>query len=205
MIHVALVEDDPIIRQSLALIIDGTPGFSCQYHFGDAESALAELPRIKPDVILMDIHLPGTSGIEATAALKAMRPEWDIVMLTGKSDQRSIFDSLCAGATGYLLKQTPPVELLRAIEEVSKGGAPMSASIARKVLGSFQREQQSPLTPRETEVLGRLCDGETYTAIAEALFVSGHTIRTHIKNIYQKLHVSSRAEAVRKALKDKLI
>ncbi|MEM7658366.1 MAG: response regulator transcription factor [Bacteroidota bacterium] len=205
MIHVALVEDDPLIRQSLALIIDGTPGFSCNHQYEDAESALTDLPAVRPDVILMDIQLPGISGIEATATLKAMGTEWDIVMLTGKSDQQSIFDSLCAGATGYLLKQTPPADLLRAIEEVSNGGAPMSASIARKVLGSFQRESTSPLTKRETEVLGRLCEGETYTAIAEALFVSGHTVRSHIKNIYQKLHVSSRAEAVRKALKNKLI
>ena len=205
MIHVAIVEDDRDIRQTLALIIDGSPGFSCQYQYEDCESAVLEIPNIRPDVVLMDINLPGMSGIEGTQKLKGELPDLDILMLTIKTDNASIFDSLCAGATGYLLKHTPPVDLLRAIKEVKEGGSPMSAVIARKVLTSFQRSTTSPLTDRETEILKRLCEGQTYTTISEELFVSGHTVRSHIKNIYSKLHVNSRAEAVRKALKDKLV
>lgn len=205
MIHVAIVEDDRDIRQTLGLIIDGSPGFSCQYMYESCEDALKEIPKIKPDVVLMDINLPGMTGIEGTVKLKAKMPDLDILMLTIKTDNASIFDSLCAGATGYLLKHTPPVDLLHAITEVKSGGSPMSAVIARKVLTSFQRSSTSPLSQRETEILKHLCDGLTYTTIAEKLFVSGHTVRSHIKNIYSKLHVNSRAEAVRKAMKDKLV
>lgn len=205
MIHVAIVEDDRDIRQTLALIIDGSPGFTCQYQYEDCETAVQDIPKIRPDVVLMDINLPGMTGIEGTAKLKAKMPDLDILMLTIKTDNSSVFDSLCAGATGYLLKHTAPVDLLRAITEVKEGGSPMSSVIARKVLTSFQRTATSPLTTRETEILSRLCDGQTYTTIAEELFVSGHTVRSHIKNIYAKLHVNSRAEAVSKALKDKLV
>ena len=205
MIHVAIVEDDRDIRTTLALIIDGSPGFSCQYQYEDCETAVKEIPKVRPDVVLMDINLPGMTGIEGTKKLKAKMPDLDILMLTIKTDNSSVFDSLCAGATGYLLKHTPPVDLLKAITEVKGGGSPMSAVIARKVLTSFQRSATTPLTDRETEILKRLCDGQTYTTIAEELFVSGHTVRSHIKNIYSKLHVNSRAEAVRKAMKDKLV
>ncbi|MEL6698407.1 MAG: response regulator transcription factor [Bacteroidota bacterium] len=205
MIHVSIVEDDRDIRRTLALIIDGTPGFSCARTYEDCETAIPDILDYKPDVVLMDINLPGMSGIEGVKQLKQARPELDILMLTVKVDNQSVFDSLCAGATGYLIKATPPTQLLAAIEEVYKGGSPMSMDIARKVLSSFHQPVTSPLTARETEILRRLCDGENYKTIAEALFVSGHTIRTHIKHIYAKLHVHSRAEAVRKALKNKLI
>ncbi|MEL6632361.1 MAG: response regulator transcription factor [Bacteroidota bacterium] len=205
MIHVSIVEDDRDIRRTLALIIDGTPGFSCARTYEDCETAIPDILDYKPDVVLMDINLPGMSGIEGVKQLKQARPELDILMLTVKVDNQSVFDSLCAGATGYLIKATPPTQLLAAIEEVYKGGSPMSMDIARKVLSSFHQPVTSPLTARETEILRRLCDGENYKTIAEALFVSGHTIRTHIKHIYAKLHVHSRAEAVKKALKDKLI
>ncbi len=205
MIHVSIVEDDRDIRRTLALIIDGTPGFSCARTYEDCETAIPDILDYKPDVVLMDINLPGMSGIEGVKQLKQTRPELDILMLTVKVDNQSVFDSLCAGATGYLIKATPPTQLLAAIEEVYKGGSPMSMDIARKVLSSFHQPVTSPLTARETEILRRLCDGENYKTIAEALFVSGHTIRTHIKHIYAKLHVHSRAEAVKKALKDKLI
>lgn len=205
MIHVAIVEDDPAIRQPLQLIIDGTPGYSCQYAYPAAEEALVELPRIRPDVVLMDINLPGITGIEAVQKLKVKLPDLDVIMLTVQVDDHSVFESLCAGASGYLIKSTPPARLLAAIDEVRAGGAPMSMQIARKVLQSFRRSTESPLTSRETDILRLLCEGQTYSSIAEALFVSGHTVRTHIKNIYQKLHVSSRAEAVRKAMRDKLV
>lgn len=205
MIHVAIVEDDHDIRRTLALIIDGTPGFSCQFDYVDCETALPEILKYKPDVVLMDINLPGMSGIEGVKKLKAQMPNLDVIMLTIQVDDHSVFESICAGATGYMLKSTPPAALLQAIEEVNKGGAPMSASIARKVLGSFRRSSQSPLSERETEILRLLCEGQNYKGIAEQLFVSGHTVRSHIKNIYKKLHVNSRAEAVKKAMRDKLV
>ncbi|MEM8891968.1 MAG: response regulator transcription factor, partial [Bacteroidota bacterium] len=169
------------------------------------ESAIPEILKYKPDVVLMDINLPGMSGIEGVKKLKAQQPDLDIIMLTIQVDDHSVFESICAGATGYMIKSTPPAALLQAIEEVNKGGAPMSANIARKVLGSFRRSSDSPLSDRETEILRLLCEGQNYKSIAEALFVSGHTVRSHIKNIYKKLHVNSRAEAVKKAMRDKLV
>lgn len=205
IIHVAIVEDDPEIRQLLKLIIDGTPGFSCHLNFEDAETALAEIPRYRPHLVLMDIHLPGMSGIECVQKLRKLMPELDIIMLTIQEDDESVFDSLCAGATGYLVKGTPPAELLEAIQEARAGGSPMSPQIARKVVRSFRSSSKTPLSDRETEVLKLLCKGDNYKGIAEALFVSTNTVKAHIKNIYKKLHVNTRAEAVGKAHKDKLI
>ncbi|MEM6629347.1 MAG: response regulator transcription factor [Bacteroidota bacterium] len=205
MIHVALIEDDPDIRKTLALIIDGTPGYSCTHHYPDVESALDPLHSFQPDVVLMDINLPGMSGIEGVKELKEKLPSVDVLMLSIQEDDHSVFESLRMGATGYLVKSTPPTQLLQAIQEVQQGGAPMSAHIARKVLSYFHPSRRSPLTPRESEILRLLCEGQTYSSIGEALFISGHTVRSHIKNIYQKLYVNSRAEAVKKALKDKLI
>ena len=205
MIHVALVEDDPDIRQTLALIIDGTPGYSCTLHFPDCESAIDPIVSFSPDVVLMDINLPGISGIEGVKRLKSALPDLDILMLSIQEDDQSIFDSLRMGATGYLSKNTPPSQLLNAIKEVTEGGAPMTAHIARKVLSSFHPSPQTPLSERESDILKLLCEGLTYSSISDKLFISGHTVRTHIKNIYKKLHVHTRAEAVKKAIKDKLI
>lgn len=204
-ITVAIIEDDAQIRQLMTLIVDGSPGFQCRQSFGDCDSALPEIRGHPPDVVLMDINLPGMSGIEGVRILKADLPETDFIMLTIQEDEDSIFDSLCAGASGYLLKDTPPAELLEAICDVHNGGSPMSGAIARKVIASFRKPLESPLSPRETEVLERLCDGGNYRDIADALYISGDTVRAHIKNIYRKLHVNSRAEAVKKAIKDKLI
>jgi DNA-binding NarL/FixJ family response regulator len=205
MIQVAIIEDDQDIRETLSLLIDGTPGFVCSQSYNDCESALADLPKDLPDVVLMDINLPGMSGIEGTRYLKNRFPDLDILMLTIQVDDDSVFESICSGATGYLLKDTSPDALISAIEEVKQGGAPMSTQVARKVVLSFKRTEENPLTTREQEILKKLCDGQNYKAIAEELFVSGHTVRSHIKNIYRKLHVTSRAEAVKKAFKDKLI
>jgi len=204
-ISVAIVEDDREIRQLLTLIIDGSPGYTCKQSFNDCEMALPEIEKNPPDVVLMDIDLPGMSGIEGVRQLNEKLPETNFIMLTIKEDDDSIFDSVCAGATGYLVKDMPPVELLRAIREVCEGGAPMSASIARKVVTSFKKSVTSPLTTRETEVLQKLCDGDNYKTIAETFFISGDTVRAHIKNIYRKLHVNSRAEVVKKAIHDRLI
>lgn len=206
IIHVAIVEDDDEIRQTLALIINGTPGYFCRHTFVDAESAIKELPNLYVNVVLMDIELPGITGIEATKKLKPSLAETDFIMLTIMQDETSIFNSLCAGASGYLLKDTPPSELLQSIKEVFKGGSPMSTNIARKVILSFQKTTPpSPLSNRETEILKLLCDGMNYRSIAEKIFLSSHTVKSHIKNIYKKLHVNSRAEAVKKAIKDNLL
>ena len=205
IIHVAIVEDDDEIRQTLALIIGGTPGFHCKHLFVDGESALKELPNLYVNIVLMDIELPGINGIATVKKLKPNLTEVDFLMLTVREDDASIFESLCAGASGYLMKDTPPSELLLAIQEVHKGGAPMSTNIARKVVQSFQNLTPSPLSDRETEILKLLCEGLNYRSIAEQLFLSAHTVKSHIKNIYKKLHVNSRAEAVKKALKDGLI
>ena len=204
-IHVAIVEDDPEIRQTLALIIDGTPGFWCKHTYESVELAIRELPKLPIQVVLMDVELPGVSGIIGVKKLKPMMPATDFIMLTIRQDDETVFNSICAGATGYLVKDTPPSELLGSIVEVRKGGAPMSASIARQVILSFHNTTPSPLSERETEILKYLSQGMNYRTVAEKIYLSPHTVKTHIKNIYQKLHVNSRAEAIKKAIKDKLI
>ncbi len=204
-IRVAIIEDDNEIRQLMTLIIDGSLGYSCKQSFSNCESALEELKKAPPHVVLMDIDLPGMSGIEGVKCLKEELPEIDCLMLTVQDDDDSIFQSIVAGATGYLLKDTPPTEILKAIEEVHNGGSPMTSSIARRIVGSFSAQKKSPLSEREIEILRHLCDGENYKVIADKLFISGHTVRSHFKNIYKKLHVTNRAEAVKKAINDKLI
>ena len=207
IIHVSLVEDDDDLRQMLQLVINGSPGFHCKHTFVDCESALKELPNAYVHVVLMDIELPGMNGIEGVRILKEKLPHIDCIMLTVKQDDGALFGSLCAGATGYLLKDTPPLQLLNAIKEVHEGGAPMSSRIARKIIGTFTSNipKTSPLTTREQEILTMLCDGMNYRSISEALFLSTHTVKTHIKNIYRKLHVHNRAAAVKKAIQDGLI
>ncbi len=204
-IKVAIVEDDKEIKNLLTLIIDGSPGFECKQSYANCEDAVKNIPQSPPDVVLMDIDLPKTTGIEGVKLLKESLPETDFIMLTIKEDDDSVFNSLASGATGYLLKDIPPVQLLQSIKEVVEGGSPMSPMIARKVFGSFRKSVESPLSERETEVLKRLCSGENYKTIADALFVSGNTVRAHIKNIYKKLQVNTRAEAVSKAINEKLI
>ncbi len=203
-IHIAIVEDDKEIRQTLSLIIDGSKGFSCKYAFPDGESAIASIAKLPIDVVLMDIDLPGKSGIEVTRELKKKCPDLDFIMLTVQSDDDSIFESLCVGASGYLLKDTNPADLLVHIREVYRGGSPMSSQIARRIINSF-RIIENPLSERETEVLKMLSKGMNYKEVAEEIFLSPHTVKTHIKNIYSKLHVNNRAEAIYKALKQKLI
>ena len=203
-IHIAIVEDDHEIRQTLQLIIDGSQGYSCKYTFPDGESALESISGLPVDVVLMDIELPGLTGIDITRKLKQKCPEIDFIMLTVQSDDDSIFESLCAGASGYLLKDTSPVDLLRHIREVYDGGSPMSSQIARRIINSF-RIIQNPLSDRETEILRHLSRGMNYKDVADELFISPHTVKSHIKNIYSKLHVKNRAEAIYKAIKQNLI
>jgi len=203
-IAVSIVEDDSGVRGSLAKLIDGSAGFRCLSQHPSAEQALRDLPKSTPEVILMDINLPGMSGVECVRRLKPQLPSTQIIMLTVYQNTEHIFNALAAGATGYLLKQTPPQELLSAIKDVHAGGSPMSSHIARKIVQSFQRPAPSAgrglesLTPRESEVLDYLAKGFLYKEIADALKISYDTVHAHIRKIYEKLQVRSRTEAVAK-------
>lgn len=203
-IAVSIVEDDAQVRASLAKLVDGAPGFRCVSRHGSAEEALKELPRLAPEVVLMDINLPGLNGVECVRQLKPLLPAVQIIMLTVYQNTEHIFNALAAGATGYLLKQTPPAELLAAIKEVHGGGSPMSSHIARKIVQSFQapagETAAQGLSPREAEVLGLLAKGFLYKEIADQTRISYATVHTHIRHIYEKLHVRSRTEAVAKHL-----
>lgn len=202
-IKVAIVEDDNGIRESLAVLINGSPGFRCISAFANAEGALVGLPQDWPDVALVDINLPRMSGIDLVSKLRALRPDLLVIMLTVYADNERIFKSLKAGASGYLLKQTPPVEILAAIAEVHRGGSPMSGAIARKMVQHFQQQPQcdtTNLSEREIEILNLLVKGQQNKEIAGHLGLSIETIRTHLRRIYEKLHVTSRTEAVVKFL-----
>ena len=208
-IAVSIVEDNSQIRSSLAKLIDSSPGYRCMSKHGSAEEALKEIPELRPQVVLMDINLPGLNGVECTRQLKPQLPGTQIIMLTVYQNTEHIFNALAAGATGYMLKQTPPPELLAAIKDVHAGGSPMSSHIARKLVQSFQPlpttkdEETASLSPRESEVLVLLAKGFLYKEIAEQMKVSYATVHTHIRHIYEKLHVRSRTEAVAKHLGQK--
>ena len=209
-VTVGIVEDDTSIRESIASLIDATEGYSCTQAFASVESALEGISDPPPDVLLMDINLGGVSGIEGVRKFKAIVPQMNILMLTVFEENDKIFQSLCAGASGYLLKRTPPQKLLEAITEVHHGGAAMTPSVARKVLDLFASVAPPPLsqvrlTARETEILHHLVTGSSYKKISKALFISFDTVNSHIKNIYEKLQVHSKTEAVAKALKHKLV
>lgn len=201
-IKVAIVEDDCRLREGLEMLIQGTIDFRCIATFPDAETALKDLPKEWPDVLLMDINLPKMSGIQCVGKLKVMRPGIQVIMLTVYADDEKIFQSLQAGATGYMLKKTPPVKILEALQDVHQGGSPMSNEIARKVVGVFQKnssqDETANLSRREHEILTYLAKGYHYKEIADQLSISVLTVGTHIRNIYEKLHVRSRTEAVLK-------
>jgi len=202
-IAVSIVEDDAQARKILAGWVSRAAGFRLAGEWGDAESALLDLPEKKPNVVLMDINLPGMSGVEAVKRLKPMLPDAQFVMLTVYEDADHIYNALAAGATGYLLKQTPRAELLGALEEVHRGGSPMTSNIARKVVQSFRQASPAPagaeeLSPREQEVLDLLARGYLYKEIAERLNISVPTVNTYVRRMYEKLHVRSRAQAVAK-------
>jgi DNA-binding NarL/FixJ family response regulator len=200
---VAIVEDDATVRGMLADWITRAPGFRCAGAHGSGEIALTTLPVEKPTVVLMDINLPGISGIECVRRLKPALPDTQFVMLTVYEDADHIYNALAAGASGYLLKRTPREELLAALKDVHSGGSPMSSNIARKVVQSFRRlgasaSEAEELSPREREVLDLLARGYLYKEIAEALQISMTTVNTYIRRIYEKLHVRSRSQAVAK-------
>jgi DNA-binding NarL/FixJ family response regulator len=205
MIKIALVEDNPNMRQGFSTLLDDTPGMRCVGAHATGEEAVRRIPGEQPDVALVDIHLPGMSGIECVAKLKTQLPKLQVLMLTRYEQSDLIFNSIRAGASGYLLKNTPPAELIQAIEQVHSGGAPMSMQIARKVIDHFRQIQQpvsevEQLTAREQEILQLLAKGYYYKEISESLGITYNTVRTHLQHIYEKLHVQSRTGAILKFL-----
>jgi len=209
-LKVGIIEDQPQIREGLRALIDGTNGYRCVGSFGSMEEALAKVDYELPDVLLVDIGLPGMSGIEGTRRLKDRHPALAVLMLTVYDDDRRIFDAMCAGACGYLLKKTPPARLLESVKEVVGGGAPMSPEVARRVVALF-REIRPPeradyqLTAHEIRILALLVEGHNYKTAADELGVSINTIRFHMRSIYEKLQVHSKSEAVSKALRSRII
>lgn len=205
-----LVEDNTRYSKSLAGLINSTAGMTCSFTFGSCEAAIERLRKeIPPDVILLDIGLPGISGITGIEKFKEISPSTLIVILTIYDDNDKVFDALCAGASGYLLKDSPPEKIIESIKEVIAGGAPMNMKIAHKVLEIFaqlkKKKQDYGLTEREKEILHYIVDGLTKQQIAEKLFLSFHTVNTHLKNIYHKLHVNSVSGAVSKVYKENLL
>lgn len=205
-IAVSIVEDSEKVRTTLARVIDRAEGFRCLSSYANAEAALESLATDAPDVVLMDINLPGMNGVECVRLLKQKAPKIQVIMLTVYEDTQNIFDALAAGATGYMLKRTPRAELLEAIRDVLSGGSPMTTHIARKVVQSFQRRTASTdptetLSAREKEVLDCLSEGLIYKEIADKLGISYETVHTYIRRIYEKLQVRTRTEAVAKFLR----
>ncbi len=207
-IKVSIVEDNEQLRTTLAKMISRSEGFECLGQHPSAEAGLEAIPKEKPDVVLMDINLPGINGVECVRKLKQILPNTQVVMLTAYEDTENIFNSLAAGAAGYLLKRSKSAEILDAVRDVLNGGSPMSTHIARKVVQSFQSrpaaapsEPDAELSPREQEVLNLLSQGFMYKEISDKLGISFETVRTYIRRIYEKLHVRTRTEAVAKALR----
>ncbi|MBI4810231.1 MAG: response regulator transcription factor [Ignavibacteriales bacterium] len=207
---VAIVEDHEDLRNSLALILNTTPGLTCIGCYTRCEDFLEEVASLSPDVILMDIGLPGMSGIEGVHKIKAQYPDINILMFTIYEDDQRVFQAICAGANGYLLKKSSPMEILQAIQHVVTGGVPMTSTIAKQVLEMFRDfapkdSVTDNLTPREHELLKSLVDGLDYKQIADRHFISIDTVRGHIRHIYDKLQVHSKSEAVSKALRHRLV
>ena len=204
-ITISIVEDNEKLRGTLARVLNRADGFRCVSQYPNAEDALKELPNVKPDVVLMDINLPGMNGVECVRQLKPFLPETQVMMLTVYEDTENIFKALAAGASGYMLKRTSTKELIEAIHEVKRGGSPMTMHIARKVVQSFQRsapaQPAESLSEREQQVLDLLSNGLIYKEIAEKLGISYETVHTYIRRIYEKLQVRTRTEAVAKFLR----
>jgi DNA-binding NarL/FixJ family response regulator len=205
-ISVSIVEDNDKLRETLARVLDRADGFRCVSQYASAEDALKDLPQVKPDVVLMDINLPGMNGVECVRQLKKLLPQIQVMMLTVYEDTENIFNALAAGANGYMLKRTPGRELLEAVHEVHRGGSPMTMHIARKVVQSFQRSAAAAastenLSEREQQVLDLLSRGLMYKEIADKLGISYETVHTYIRRIYEKLQVRTRTEAVAKFLR----
>lgn len=205
IIHISIVEDDATIREGYAFLLGNAPDIQIVSTYSNAEDALKKIARDNPDVLLLDIELPGVSGIDALPKFKKLLPATHILILTVYEQHTVIFRALGTGASGYLTKNTAPEKIITSIREVMEGGGPMSAHIARMVIESFQRNDQSPLTRRETEILEHIAVGKSRKKIAEELFIDLETVKSHIKNIYQKLDVHSKADALKTAKQNKFI
>jgi DNA-binding NarL/FixJ family response regulator len=203
--RVLIVEDDQEIRNSFVLIVNSSQKFHVINAYGSCEEALSNMNHDKPEIVLMDIELPGMNGIQGVKHIKEKFPYTEVIMVSVYEDSELVFEALKAGASGYITKSANYLELLTALEEITKGGAPMSSRIARMVIDNFHVNPNSPLTKRETEILQLIAEGKTYTQISEDLFISKETAKTHIKNIYSKLQVNSKSEAIAKANLEKLI
>ena len=213
-IKVAIFEDNKLIRDALQTIINGTTEFLCTGTFTNVNQVEADIAFNRPDVVLMDIEMPGRNGIDATRIVKEKFPHIKVLIQTVFNDSDKIFSALCAGASGYILKSDPPVKILQALQEVYNGGGPMSSAIAQKVLQFFVRQNvilvqpdasEFDLSPREKDILGFMMAGHNYRDIADKAFISYETVRTHVKHIYKKLHVVSRSEAILKARQQGII
>lgn len=211
MIRVVIFEDNRSLREGLAAMIGGTTGFECTGAFPNCNHLLKNIEQAKPEVILMDIEMPGINGIEAVSMIKQEYPEIKILMETIFDDDEKIFNSICAGAEGYILKHTPPAEIIEAIKEIYEGGSPMTPSIANRVLKMvkdkpvFNESESFDLSSREKEILLCLVKGMSYKMVADTCFISIETVNVHIKNIYRKLQVHSKSEAVAKAIKGRIV
>jgi DNA-binding NarL/FixJ family response regulator len=211
-IRVTIFDDNKKLLDSLSVLIDGSPGFQLVKAYIDCSDLQNKIKESQPDVILMDIEMPGINGIEAVKIVKLNFPTINVLMQTAFEDDENVFAAICAGASGYILKNTPPVKILESIVDVYQGGSPMSPSVARKVLGFLQQPKQEKhieenynLTGREKEILTFLVKGMSYKMIAENCNISYETVRSHMKNIYEKLHVASMTEAVAKAINQKIV
>jgi DNA-binding NarL/FixJ family response regulator len=207
--RVAIFEDNKLVRDGMQAIINGTPGFTCTGAYPDASHLESKIKSSTPDVVLMDIEMPGINGIEATRQIHELFPEIKILIQTVFNDSDKIFNAICAGASGYMLKNDPPVRQLEAIQEAANGGAPLSPSIAKKVFQFFTNKNiilvqpentDYNLSTREQEIMKMMMQGHNFRAIGEQLFISYETVRTHVKKIYKKLHVASKSEAIMKAM-----
>ena len=203
--RIVIVEDDSIIRNAFVTLIKQNSKYEVANAYADAESAIKNLKTDVPDICLMDIELPGMDGITAISKIKTQMPEVQVVVVTVYENDELVFKALCEGASGYLTKNMPTDKLIDSLVELENGGAPMSTNIARMVVSSFHRNRQSPLSNRELQVLELLSSGKSYSTIADQLFVDKETVKSHIKNIYLKLEVHSKAEAIEKAKKSKYI
>jgi DNA-binding NarL/FixJ family response regulator len=210
MIKLLIYEDNPQLREGLTMLINGSEGFEVLAAFKNCDNVLTEVEVYKPDVILMDIDMPGVNGIEGLKKIRNINNDVKILMLTVFDDNKNVFDAIRNGASGYILKKTPPARLLEYIAEAHTGGAPMTASIATQVLKMFsslnnEKGEDYNLSDREKQVLQLLVDGYSYKMISSEMFIAIDTVRSHIKKIYEKLHVNSKSEAVAKAFKDRII
>jgi len=214
-VRVTIFDDNKRLLDSLSVLIDGSPGFQMAGIFENCNNLISDIERTQPDVILMDIEMPGINGIEAVKMVKHRFPKMNVMMQTAFENDENVFAAICAGASGYILKNTPPSKILECIIEVYQGGSPMSPSVARKVLGFLQQPMPDEkkettvenynLSAREKEILACLVKGMSYKMIAEQCNITYETVRSHMKNIYEKLHVASMTEAVAKAINQKLV